>query len=187
MSFRQSLLSLKNYTLYQYISNIDDDSFAELRPLCYTKYISNFKLTHILQISVWGTYRYKSYFPCSPSFLKSLCFVFSCTKALSSMDLLTSPHDKLDCISKFCKSLYVSLTKSASLSDKAESISADDLLPAVVYIVLKSRVHNIYFHLKYVEYWIGNTNILETGQTGYEFTTIVSFLRIILRIFQRLI
>ena len=86
------------------------------------------------------------------------------------MDSKRTPQDKLACVSACVSHLLEMLC----VGRQGEPPSADDLLPALIFVVLRANPPRLQSNVQYVTRFSSQQRIM-SGQQGYDFTNLVSY------------
>eukprot|EP00055_Hartaetosiga_balthica_P009951 m.40977 g.40977 ORF g.40977 m.40977 type:complete len:495 (+) comp6968_c0_seq1:93-1577(+) len=85
------------------------------------------------------------------------------------MDAKQAPFEKLQCVLSCANKIFDIIQKSASSTQVA---SADDFLPALIYILIQANPPHIHSNINYLDSFC-NPKRLSAGEAGYHYTSLV--------------
>lgn len=94
--------------------------------------------------------------------------VYSSISELAAMDSFVAPQEKLECIVRCCRMVFSLLKKTAG-----GPASADEFLPALIFVVLKANPVRFHSNINYISRFSNATRLM-SGEGGYYFTNLVS-------------
>lgn len=106
---------------------------------------------------------------CGINELNSECrdLVYTAITDLVAIDSYLSPKDKLECIVKCCRNIFAVLKHSGNNSPA----SADDFLPALIFVVLKANPARLHSNMNFINRFSNAARIM-SGESGYYFTNL---------------
>jgi Rab5 GDP/GTP exchange factor len=94
--------------------------------------------------------------------------VFEAVNVLVSIDPLLVPEEKIGCIVNCCRVIGEYFKRSRS-----KVVGADDLLPALIFVVLQANCYHLYSNINYIRRFRVRDKI-EMSEGGYFFVLLVS-------------
>lgn len=85
------------------------------------------------------------------------------------MDAKRTPHEKMLCIAECSKSIY----KAINATSNTKAASADDYLPAFIFIVLKANPTLLYSNMNFIARFAFEKRVLQ-GEHAYYFCSLVN-------------
>lgn len=94
--------------------------------------------------------------------------IYNAITDLLGLDSAKAPQDKLTAVVNCCRNIFLLLQKSVG-----GPASADDFLPALIFVVLKANPARFKSNVNYINRFCNSTRLM-TGEGGYYFTNLVS-------------
>ncbi|KAL5290701.1 RABGEF1 family protein [Megaselia abdita] len=106
---------------------------------------------------------------CGINELNSECrdLVYTAITDLVAIDSYLAPKDKLECIVKCCRNIFAVLKHSGHNGPA----SADDFLPALIFVVLKANPARLHSNMNFINRF-SNASRIMSGEGGYYFTNL---------------
>ena len=110
-----------------------------------------------------------------PNFIKQE-FITQAIGELCKINDFKSPRDKMVCIMNCCKVIYKMLNSITS-SENMEAAGADDFLPMLIYVLIRSKVPTLHSNTQYIRRFRHPSKLMT--ETGYYFTHFESTLHFV--------
>ena len=98
--------------------------------------------------------------------------------ALESLDTYFSVYDKLQCVLALYQCVTLALRDAMQSNGTRKAPSADDILPAIIYIVIQTRPANLLTNLQMIEELAPQEYL--RGEAGYSFTNLYGAVQFLL-------
>lgn len=92
--------------------------------------------------------------------------VYTAINELVTVDSFQCPQEKLECITRCCRSIFLVLKQSVG-----GPASADEFLPALIFVVLKANPVRLHSNINYISRF-SNANRIMSGEGGYCYTNL---------------